>query len=283
MKLRILFVCISSLILVSCGTKKLVVKNNARKVIIKPKPKKLPSVGQVKHIKNLKKNNIKLNPNVLEYIKKYAPIAVHEMHTSKIPASITLAQGILESGSGISELASKSNNHFGIKCHSKWQGERVYHDDDEKGECFRKYKFVENSYKDHSAFLSKRSRYAFLFNYNIKDYKKWAKGLRKAGYATDKKYPQKLIKLIKTYKLYEFDSFKKKDFKSKKRSFKFEADDIIAVLDESEKIESITYIVKKGDTLYSISKKFKVTVETLKELNNLNSNALEIGLNLVIN
>ena len=170
-------------------------------MVVASKPESFTSVNQVKHVRNLEKKSANLNKNVLQYILKYAPIAVHEMHASEIPASITLAQGILESGSGKSLLATKSNNHFGIKCHSKWQGERVYHDDDEKGECFRKYQFVETSYKDHSAFLSNRSRYAFLFDYNKKDYKKWAKGLRKAGYATDKKYPQKLIKLIRTYKL----------------------------------------------------------------------------------
>ena len=110
-----------------------------------------------------------------------------------IPASITLAQGILESGSGKGELTRKSNNHFGIKCHRNWTGDRAYHDDDEKGECFRRYNHPMYSFNDHSQFLTGRKRYAFLFKLRKDDYKGWARGLRKAGYATDKKYPQKLI------------------------------------------------------------------------------------------
>jgi|TARA_B110000238_G_scaffold168780_1_gene185430 flagellum-specific peptidoglycan hydrolase FlgJ len=279
MTLRILFICIFSFILASCGSKKVVVKKRSRTVVVASKIKKFPSVNQEKHVRNLEKKSANLNKNVLQYILKYAPIAVHEMHASGIPASITLAQGILESGSGKSLLATKSNNHFGIKCHSKWQGARVYHDDDEKGECFRKYQFVETSYKDHSAFLSKRSRYAFLFDYNKKDYKKWAKGLRKAGYATDKKYPQKLIKLIKTYRLYEFDSFKKKQYKTKKSRLK---EDEIVQSSPSKELKNTSYVVKKGDTLYAISRKFNVSVVALKKQNNLESNDLEIGKTLII-
>jgi|TARA_B110001469_G_scaffold38269_1_gene38123 flagellum-specific peptidoglycan hydrolase FlgJ len=279
MTLRILFICIFSFILASCGSKKVVVKKRSRTVVVASKIKKFPSVNQEKHVRNLEKKSANLNKNVLQYILKYAPIAVHEMHASGIPASITLAQGILESGSGKSLLATKSNNHFGIKCHSKWQGARVYHDDDEKGECFRKYQFVETSYKDHSAFLSKRSRYAFLFDYNKKDYRKWAKGLRKAGYATDKKYPQKLIKLIKTYRLYEFDSFKKKHYKTKKSRLK---EDEIVQSSPSKELKNTSYVVKKGDTLYAISRKFNVSVVALKKQNNLESNDLEIGKTLII-
>ena len=145
------------------------------------------------------------------------PLAVLEMHEYKIPASITLAQGILESGNGRSQLASKSNNHFGIKCHKGWKGQRVYHDDDAKGECFRKYTYVATSYKDHSKFLSTRRRYADLFKLRKTDYKGWARGLKKAGYATDRKYPKKLIKIIEDYKLYEFDKFSKKDLKRVKK------------------------------------------------------------------
>lgn len=278
MTLRIFFICIFSLILTSCGSKKTIVKNRSATTIAEPTPKKYPSVNQARHVRSLVRNSKGLNENVLKYIRKYAPIAVHEMHISKIPASITLAQGILESGSGNSTLAKKSNNHFGIKCHT-WQGARVYHDDDEKGECFRKYKYVETSYKDHSAFLSKRSRYSFLFDYNKKDYKKWAKGLRKAGYATDKKYPAKLIKLIKTYKLYEFDSFKKKHYKTKKS--KLVKDQRIKKA-PSKKLKSNSYVIKKGDTLYAISKRFNVSVANLKKRNNLESNDLEIGKILII-
>ena len=139
------------------------------------------------------------------YIEKYSKIAVAEMYRSGVPASITLAQGLLESGYGRSELALKSNNHFGIKCHNGWQGGRVYHDDDAKGECFRKYDDPEDSYRDHSDFLRYRDRYKFLFDYDITDYKSWAYGLKKAGYATDPSYPSKLIKLIEDYQLHRYD------------------------------------------------------------------------------
>ena len=141
-----------------------------------------------------------------KYIERYSAIAVSEMYRSGVPASITLAQGLLESGYGRSELAVKSNNHFGIKCHNGWQGGRVYHDDDAKGECFRKYDNPEDSYRDHSDFLRYRDRYKFLFDYKVTDYKAWAYGLKKAGYATDPAYPAKLIKLIEDYKLYQFDT-----------------------------------------------------------------------------
>lgn len=138
------------------------------------------------------------------YIERYAPLAVSEMYRSGVPASITLAQGLLESRYGQSELALKSNNHFGIKCHN-WTGVKVYHDDDRRGECFRKYDSPEESFKDHSDFLRYRDRYKFLFDISVTDYKGWAYGLRKAGYATDPAYPEKLIRLIEEHKLYEFD------------------------------------------------------------------------------
>ena len=141
-----------------------------------------------------------------KYIDRYARIAVAEMYRSGVPASITLAQGLLESGYGRSELARKSNNHFGIKCHNGWQGGKVYHDDDAKGECFRKYDDPEDSYRDHSDFLRYRDRYKFLFDYKITDYKSWAYGLKKAGYATDPVYPRKLINLIEEYQLYHYDT-----------------------------------------------------------------------------
>lgn len=142
----------------------------------------------------------------LDYIKRYETVAVAEMYRSGIPASITLAQGLLESGAGKSQLAIKSNNHFGIKCHNGWQGGKVYHDDDAKGECFRKYDTAEDSYRDHSDFLRYRDRYRFLFEYKLTDYVSWAHGLKKAGYATDPNYPRKLIAIIDLYELYKYDS-----------------------------------------------------------------------------
>lgn len=142
------------------------------------------------------------------YIAKYSAIAVSEMHRSGVPASITLAQGLLESNSGRSELATKGNNHFGIKCHD-WKGRRMYYDDDRKGECFRKYSHAEESFRDHSDFLRYRDRYKFLFDLRPSDYKGWAYGLKKAGYATDPAYPVKLIRLIEEYDLTRFDSGRK--------------------------------------------------------------------------
>ena len=145
------------------------------------------------------------------YILKYSSVAVDEMERYGIPASITLAQGILESGNGESRLAIEGNNHFGIKCHSSWNGKTIIEDDDEKGECFRKYSEVADSYRDHSLFLSERGRYSFLFAYKKSDYKKWAKGLKKAGYATNPKYPSLLIKLIEKYELYNYDKVEQSD------------------------------------------------------------------------
>jgi flagellum-specific peptidoglycan hydrolase FlgJ len=269
MKLRVLLYCFCVLLLSSCGANKKTSqrKKSAEVVLNESKPKKLPSVNQKEITKKLIKKNPKLNKHTLNYIRNYASIAVNEMHLHKIPASITLAQGILESGNGKSDLASKSNNHFGIKCHTGWKGQKVYHDDDAKGECFRKYQYVETSYHDHSAFLTKRKRYAFLFNYRTKDYKKWAKGLKKAGYATDKKYPNKLIKIIEDYKLYEFDKVKKNDFtyERPKRRKK-----------DTGSVISKSYKVKKGDTLYSIARKLNISVTKLKQINNLKTNTISI-------
>jgi flagellum-specific peptidoglycan hydrolase FlgJ len=139
------------------------------------------------------------------YVKKYAPAATKNMRFFKIPASITLAQGILESGYGEGTLAKKANNHFGIKCHKEWKGKSITHDDDEKDECFRSYKNPLRSYRDHSLFLVDRDRYSSLFTLNRKDYKGWAVGLKAAGYATDPKYADKLISLIERFNLNRFD------------------------------------------------------------------------------
>ena len=140
-----------------------------------------------------------------KYISQYAELAVKEMYRSGVPASITLAQGLLESGNGKSTLAVKGNNHFGIKCHKGWTGKSMRHDDDKKNECFRVYDSPEESFRDHSDFLRYRDRYSFLFDFKVTDYKSWAHGLKKAGYATDPSYPQKLIRIIEEYKLHEYD------------------------------------------------------------------------------
>src|SRR5690554_3129854 len=141
-----------------------------------------------------------------EYIRTYQHLAIEEMGRSGIPASIKMAQAILESGDGNSELARKSNNHFGIKCKSGWSGKKVYYDDDERGECFRKYKSVQESFIDHTNFLMTSPRYAFLFKLPPNDYKRWAKGLKQAGYATARHYDNTLIKIIEDNKLFRLDS-----------------------------------------------------------------------------
>ena len=148
-------------------------------------------------------NNIENKINL--YIKKFAPAAVKNMRFYRIPASITLAQGVLESGYGEGTLAKKANNHFGIKCHEGWKGKSIRHDDDAKNECFRSYKNPLRSYRDHSLFLVGRDRYSSLFKLKRKDYKGWARGLKAAGYATDPKYAEKLISLIERFNLTRFD------------------------------------------------------------------------------
>ncbi|MFQ3181361.1 MAG: flagellum-specific peptidoglycan hydrolase FlgJ [Polaribacter sp.] len=279
MKLKIIFSCLFLLILSGCGTKKRVVNTkNPGVKISEPKPIDLPSVNATRFTRKLARRNPRLNKKTLSYIRKYAAIAVKEMYEYKIPASITLAQGILESGNGKSGLALKSNNHFGIKCHSQWTGERVYHDDDEKGECFRKYQYPETSYNDHSLFLSQRARYAFLFDYNIRNYKKWAYGLRRAGYATDRKYPSKLLKIIKEYQLYEFDKINKGKYTREIKKLNKGANFKKLVVAKKGNL----YQVKKGDTLYSISRKYSISVANLKDINNLGDSIILIGQKLLI-
>jgi len=281
MKIKLFFLIFFVLLFVSCSSSRKISSSKKKKETITESPyKTVAPVKQVQHVKKLQKSNKSLNKYSLQYIKRYAPIAVSEMHKYNVPASITLAQGILESGNGRSQLASKSNNHFGIKCHTGWKGAKVYHDDDEKGECFRKYKYVESSYEDHSQFLSGRRRYASLFKLKKTDYKGWSKGLKKAGYATDKNYPKKLIKIIETYELYEFDKIREKDLKRvKKETTKNQRKPKVKTKKRAVKY----YQVKKGDTLYSIAKKYETTVANLKKMNDLTSNTISIGQKLIIN
>jgi len=206
------------------------------------------------------------------YIDKFAPIAQAEMFQYKIPASITLAQGILESGVGLGRLALEGNNHFGIKCHRGWNGGKIYHDDDEKGECFRTYDDPAESYRDHSVFLSGRQRYAFLFNLNKKDYKSWAKGLKKAGYATDPKYPKKIISIIERYKLYNYDSRKGVKIVT--------AGQVDKVIPKNKK--NNIYRVEVGDTLYSIARKYSISVNDIIKENKLDNNTIYKGQELII-
>ena len=209
---------------------------------------------------------------VQAYIDKFAPIAQDEMRQFQIPASITLAQGILESGVGFGRLAVEGNNHFGIKCHRGWNGGKMYHDDDAKGECFRTYDDPAESYRDHSVFLSGRQRYAFLFKLNKKDYIAWAKGLKKAGYATDPKYPKKIISIIERYKLYKYDS--KKGVKIVKN----EKIDTVIFKNKKNNIHS----VEVGDTLYSIALKYSISVDDIVKENKLKNNTIYKGQELII-
>lgn len=151
---------------------------------------------------------IKWNTRYQEYFDRYKDLAIEQMKKHRIPASITLAQGVLESGAGYSELARKGNNHFGIKCHG-WTGRTTYHDDDERNECFRAYDNVYDSYEDHSVFLVSSRRYSSLFRLNLKDYKGWAHGLKSCGYATNPRYAAQLIDIIQLYKLYQYDEARK--------------------------------------------------------------------------
>jgi len=244
----------------SCGTRKKRAAKKASKAKVENQTQLNTDIPEVES-KTPKKKVVRVIKNTADYIDVYKDMAVAEMKKYGIPASITLAQGILESGSGRGSLAKKANNHFGIKCHD-WTGPKVYYDDDEAQECFRKYRNPSRSFRDHSEFLSNRKRYASLFTLDKDDYKGWAKGLRRAGYATDKKYPQKLISLIERYNLDRFDDPSSKRKKNKKKT---------------------TYTVVKGDTLYSISRKYKLTVRALQSINGLEDTNLSIGQVLNIN
>lgn len=211
-----------------------------------------------------------------DYVDLYKDLAVKEMKRVGIPASITMAQGILESGNGNSTLARKSNNHFGIKCHSDWKGKKVYHDDDKRNECFRKYKSVYESYIDHSDFLTGKQRYASLFDLKITDYKGWAKGLKKAGYATDPKYAQRLIRIIEENKLYLLDEDKKWSRKSNKSSAGGSDNFVITPFNTHvpDYNNGIKYIrVEKDDSFDAISKEFGLRPWELYHYNDLAKDA----------
>lgn len=192
----------------------------------------------------------------IAYINQYKDIAIEQMHRYHIPASITLAQGLLESGAGKSELAQKSNNHFGIKCHS-WDGSRTFHDDDEASECFRVYKSARDSYEDHSIFLSTGSRYAFLFKFAETDYVNWARGLKRAGYATNPTYADKLIELIERYNLDRFDRMQYSSTKYLGPHTPYIANDLVYI------------IARQGDTMLSIAEEFGIPKRKLIQYNDL--------------
>ncbi|WP_370480014.1 glucosaminidase domain-containing protein [Tamlana flava] len=258
----LIFLCVGFL-LFSCKSKKAIVtkkgNDTERQIVIDRTDKQKEVIEETPKV---------YTSNTERYIDNYKEVAQNEMALYGIPASITLAQGILESASGSGRLSVEANNHFGIKCH-EWTGAKIYHDDDKKQECFRKYKDAKYSFRDHSLFLTERKRYSGLFLLKKEDYKGWAKGLKEAGYATDRKYPQKLIDLIERYNLHEYDKAVLGDSYTKY---------------EPQVVENefVTYIVSKGDTLYSISKRYNTTVKELQNINGLNDTALSIGQVLVV-
>ncbi len=269
------------LLLVSCSSSKPVVRTTKKSTPVtrttkKPVAKTTANKSNQKSSHDSAKpatevleatSNVKVTTEVvLNYIDDFKDIAKDNMRQHGIPASITLAQGILESGVGQGSLSKRANNHFGIKCHKEWNGPSVRHDDDSTQECFRKYDDPADSYRDHSLFLTTRSRYASLFELPKDDYKAWAKGLRAAGYATDTKYPDKLISLIERYQLNQYDAEVLRNSSAQSRK----------VVSSGKSVEK-EYIVTKGDTLYSLSKKFNISIDEIKRNNNMKSDSLSVG------
>jgi len=256
--------------MVGCGSKKAITRKNTSKKTNTESVTKAETVNDVQVVdanESVVIEPVRIN-STEDYLSRFSAIAQEEMRLYGIPASITLAQGILESNSGKGRLSVEANNHFGIKCHD-WTGAKIYHDDDEKKECFRKYNDAKYSYRDHSLFLTTRKRYSKLFDLSADDYKRWARELKAAGYATDRKYPDKLISLIERYELYKLDNEVLGDKKS-------------LYYNEKEKDSALTHIVVKGDTLYSISRKYNVTVQALQDLNKLKGTDINIGQELLI-
>jgi flagellum-specific peptidoglycan hydrolase FlgJ len=258
-------------------------------VVVSAKPKETASSSNINNNSQVLEATSKVkvtNQMVLDYIQKYKEIAKNSMKQFGVPASITLSQALLESGSGTGSLCQQANNHFGIKCRKDWTGPSVKYDDDEAQECFRKYANPNDSFKDHSAFLLSKPWYAKLFKLDVKDYKAWAKGLKSAGYATDPQYPQKLINLIEKYKLFEIDN------EVKPNAIVIIEEDLEVVQEtktQTDVVEDVAisdnqnlYTVQPKDTMYSLSKKFNISVDELKSINNLTENGLSIGQNLKI-
>ena len=223
---------------------------------------------------------------VYEYIDRFKGIAIQEMNLYGIPASITIAQGLFESGNGNSELARVANNHFGIKANSDWRGAVYYKNDDNPNDAFRVYKIAEDSYRDHSEFLKKKN-YAFLFELEKNDFTGWAYGLKKAGYATNPNYPQQLINIIQKYNLNKYDAPETNLQKIKREDRVFTQIDKNIGQSVKDSLVSATpdsklYTVIQGDTLYNISKRFGLTVDQLRAMNNMADNSIKIGQKLVV-
>lgn len=259
----------------SCGTRKVIVS--------KPSPQASQASKPVKTISG----NILVNRYSAEdYIERFRAISIKEMNSYGIPASITLAQGILESGNGNSSLARDANNHFGIKCTSEWKGKTILKDDDAKDDCFRVYTSPEESFRDHSEFL-KRKRYASLFELNKDDYRGWAAGLKAAGYATNPRYADLLITLVERYDLSKYD--RKEGYIEKIKREDKVLTEIVQNIPEEKKqetskapVEMKIYEVKQGDTMYSIAKRFAITIDDLKILNDLGSADVKLGQLLLV-
>ena len=216
-------------------------------------------------------SQVKWNKAYSDYFNQWGEVAMQQMIQYRIPASITLAQGVLESAAGKSELALRANNHFGIKCNG-WTGRRSYHDDDERGECFRAYDNAYQSYVDHSVFLSTSQRYRRLFDLKRTDYKGWAKGLKACGYATSPTYATKLIEIIETYKLYQYDEGK--EFNKK--------ENVLLQQGEMRNIYTFNknyYIrARRGDTFRRIAEDVDISYRKLAKYNERNKNdVLEEG------
>ncbi|MEY4835470.1 MAG: hypothetical protein RI980_1585 [Bacteroidota bacterium] len=277
-----ILILVFALLLTSCGGSKIVTKKKksstksypvAKKSTESPLPVAKSSTNENPSGSEILVATSKVKAtteDVKKYIEDFKETAKNNMKVHGIPASITMAQGILESGAGFGSLAKEANNHFGIKCHTGWTGESVKYDDDAEQECFRKYKDPTESYKDHSAFLSSRKRYESLFKLDKGDYESWANGLKEAGYATDTLYPAKLIGIIERYELYKIDNeVLGRNFIPKPR--------VVA------QVQTIgEHIVEKGDTLYSLSKKYNIPVEELKSLNAITDSGISIGQKLKV-
>ncbi|TDO70000.1 LysM domain-containing protein [Flavobacterium chryseum] len=283
--------------LASCSSSKPAIATTKREAIQKPrvattkKPvytkataKNFPSTNNTTEVIQSTSKTVVSSNVITDYVLQYKEIAMGNMQKYGIPASIILAQGILESGAGKGDLAMQANNHFGIKCHSDWLGESVRHDDDSSQECFRKYREASESYRDHALFLVGKKRYANLFTFEKDDYKAWAKGLRAAGYATDPNYPDKLISYIERYNLHQYDcQVTGKEYKPfEKSSSTKTTGSTKSSNSNSNPNDPNLYEVQQGDTLYSISKKFNVLVDDLKRKNNLSDNTLSVGQRLKV-
>ncbi|MGO1817903.1 MAG: glucosaminidase domain-containing protein [Sphingobacterium sp.] len=262
-----------ALVLVSCGTKRSTGLKDPTTTSVGARPSGSPGAT---------------SKTGISYIDRYKDIAIAEMHRYGIPASIKLAQAILESGNGNSYLATRANNHFGIKCGGSWPGRSVSRPDDTSNDCFRVYKNAEESFRDHSQFL-RRKRYEKLFSLKKDDYKGWAKGLKAAGYATNPRYPQLLVDLIERYNLHQYDRAEQP------REIIARVEQVEEVIQEKtedapevenqeikQPVSMQIYEVTSTDTLASIAKRYDLTVDEIKLLNGLDSESVSVGQLLVV-